>query len=73
MGKRMYFLRKKNTTSLVDKLIKQFELKTSFQNKRETILKNENFLVTLKKKYISILLYDVNNKTLADEINSIFT
>lgn len=68
MSKRMYFVRKRNALPLLDRLIKQYALKVSFHDKNEVILKNENFLVACKKKYISVLLYDAENQSLASEI-----
>ena len=54
----IYFVRKKNLGYIQKKLVDQFGLRLCYKDKRERIFKNDELLITCKKKYISILVYD---------------
>ena len=64
----MYILRKKNINYIEKKLVDQCGLKLCFKNKKERIFKNDEVLITCKKKYISILFYDEAQKSKAYNI-----
>lgn len=68
MNNTMYFLRKKNMRYIEQGLIEHFGLELCYKDKKEKILKNNKMLITCKNKYISILVYNYDNKKLAYNI-----
>ena len=50
MSNTMYILRKKNINYIEKKLVDQCGLKLCFKNKKERIFKNDEVLITCKKK-----------------------
>lgn len=73
MSKIMYFLRKGVTSSTVDDLIQRHSLKRCFENKKERIFKNNDMIVELNPKYITVLVYDGNNTDLISDVNACFS
>ena len=73
MSKIMYFLRKGVTSSTVDDLIQRYSLKRCFENKKERIFKNNDMIVELNPKYITVLVYDGNNTDLISDVNACFS
>ena len=68
MSNTMYILRKKNINYIEKKVVDHCGLKLCFKNKKERIFKNDEVLITCKKKYISILFYDEAQKSKAYNI-----
>ena len=73
MSKIMYFLRKGITSSTVDDLIQRHNLRRCFENKKERIFKNNDMIVELNPKYITVLVYDGNNTDLTSDVNACFS
>ena len=68
MSDTRYILRKKDMRDIERKLVEQFDFKLCFKNKKERIFKDDEFLITCKKKYISILVYEDEQKSKAQDI-----
>ena len=68
MNNVIYILRKKRMDDIEKQLIQHCNLKLCFKNKRERIFKNDEVLITCKKKYISVLVYDDSNESKAHSI-----
>lgn len=62
MSDTMYIIRKKDLDCIEKNLTDNFGLKLCFKNKKERIFKNDELLITCKKKYISILVYNDEKK-----------
>lgn len=56
-----FYLRKKSFDSIEKELVGHFGLVLCFKNNEERLYKNENILVTCKKKYISVLEFNERN------------
>lgn len=63
MADTKYFVRKRSMNDIEDRLDKQMGLELCFKDKKERIFRNNNLLITCKDKYISVLVYDENNKS----------
>ncbi len=68
MSNTMYFLRKTSMNYIERKLIEQLNLKLCYNNKKERIFKNNELLITCKDKFISILIYDEDDRKKAYNI-----
>ncbi len=62
MNNTMYFLRRKSFNYIERELIQQFDLKLCYKNKKEIIFKNNELLITCKEKFISVLIYDEDDR-----------
>ena len=71
MNNSLYLVRNKDAETKINSLVKKYNLELCFEERKEKVLKNENMLVLLKKKYIFIrFLLDSNN--LFSEVQQIF-
>lgn len=68
MDKVIYILRKRSKKHIKKTLTEQFNLKLCYDKKAEKIFKNNDILITCKKKYISILIYDESTQKVAKNI-----
>ena len=68
MNNTMYFLRKKSFNYIERELIRQFDLRLCYKNKQESIFKNNELLITCKDKFISVLIYDKDDRNKVNEI-----
>lgn len=68
MNNTMYFLRRKSFDYIERELTRQFDLKLCYKNKKESIFKNNELLVTCKDKFISVLIYDEDDRNKIYEI-----
>lgn len=58
MSKAIYLLRKNDMNIIKNILLNNFNFELCYEKKREMILKNEEVLISCKKKYIFIYFYD---------------
>lgn len=68
MNNTMYFLRRKSFDYIERELTRQFDLKLCYKNRKESIFKNNELLVTCKDKFISVLIYDEDDRNKIYEI-----
>lgn len=64
MNKVMYFLHKHRAETTYKNIVRNCSLELCFKDKNEMILKNEEALVSIKKKYIRVCIYDENSTIL---------
>ena len=71
MNNSLYLVRDKDAETKIKPFVKKYNLELCFEEQKEKVLKNENMLVLLKKKYIFIRFFlDSNN--LFSEVQQIF-
>ncbi len=63
MNNTRYFLRKKHMSDIERELTERLNLSLCFKSKRESIYKNSELMVTCKKKYVSVLVFNDRNKS----------
>lgn len=68
MNNTMYFLRRKSISYIEQEFIRKFDLKLCYKNKRESIFKNNELLITCKDKFISVLIYEKDDRNKVYEI-----
>lgn len=57
MNSALYLVRNKNSESRISSLIQKYDLELCYDTKTEKVLKNENILLLLKKKYIFLRVF----------------
>ena len=68
MNKKMFFLRRGISSDFIKKIGDTYNLELAYQDKNETILKNNCLMIVIKKKYISVIIYDGRNYILTSGI-----
>lgn len=68
MNNMFYTLRKKSFRHIEHQITNCCDLNLCFKTKNELIFKNNEMLVSCKKQYISILVYEEGNKEKVQEI-----
>lgn len=71
MNKTMFFLNKKHNKKIFDFFIKEYNLQLCFKSKKEIILKNNDLLISFKKNYFTVLIYDSENENLIYNVKNI--
>lgn len=61
MSNSLYLVRNKQSERKIDSLIQKYNLELCYDTKNEKVLKNENILLLLKKKYIFLRVFSGNN------------
>ena len=64
MNRVQYICRNKDTESKMNYLIRNFNFALAYKNKREMIVKNAQILISLKKRYVLLISFSIEDEYL---------
>lgn len=71
MIKHLLFTRNYSPQKKINQFILQYDLKNIYKDKTESVFENDNFIVSVSKKYLYIILINSNN-CLENDIKKFF-